>query len=169
MIFKFFNPRPDTLDEGKALYRRLAAQYHPDHGGSTEAMQQINAEWDALKDKLPRFVSKQAKEGRKAYEAKRSSKAREINPEVEQMAAKLSKMGGLQFDVVGSWIWTKSNYRYTIKLQEMGFQWSANRKMYYWHPAGEESGRARKSSYTHIYNKYEGQSYRGESAEELAS
>lgn len=29
MIFKFFNPRPDTLDEGKALYRRLAAQYHP--------------------------------------------------------------------------------------------------------------------------------------------
>lgn len=67
MIFKFFNPRPDTLDEGKALYRRLAAQYHPDHGGSTEAMQQINAEWVALKDKLPRFVSKQAKEGRKAY------------------------------------------------------------------------------------------------------
>ena len=62
MMFKFFNPRPVTLDEGKAMYRKLAAQYHPDHGGSTEAMQAINAEWDALKGKPP--VRQQAGPGR---------------------------------------------------------------------------------------------------------
>lgn len=168
MTFKFFTPRPVTLDEGKAMYRKLAAQYHPDHGGSTEAMQEINAEWDALKGKLPRFVSKQAREGRAAYEAKQTTR-RQVSPEVAEMAAKLSRMSGLKFDVVGSWIWAETSARHLQQLKDLGFTWSANRHMYYWHPAGETSGRARKSSYSHIYAKYEGQSYTGQGAEELAS
>lgn len=34
-----------TLDEVKAMYKKLAKEHHPDHGGSTETMQQINAEY----------------------------------------------------------------------------------------------------------------------------
>ena len=41
-----------TLDELKAQYRRLAMQYHPDRGGSTEIMQQINAEYERLHERL---------------------------------------------------------------------------------------------------------------------
>lgn len=33
-----------SLDDLKAVYRRLAMKNHPDHGGSVEIMQQINAE-----------------------------------------------------------------------------------------------------------------------------
>ena len=43
-----------TLDELKAAYRRLALKYHPDMGGSTEIMQEINAEHDALFEQLKR-------------------------------------------------------------------------------------------------------------------
>lgn len=41
-----------TLDELKAQYRRLAMQYHPDRGGSTEIMQQINAEYERLHERF---------------------------------------------------------------------------------------------------------------------
>ena len=43
-----------TLDELKAAYRRLALKCHPDMGGSTEIMQEINAEHDALFEQLKR-------------------------------------------------------------------------------------------------------------------
>ena len=44
---KWFN-RPASLEDLKAQYKRLALANHPDHGGSTEAMQEINAEYDML-------------------------------------------------------------------------------------------------------------------------
>jgi len=41
---KYFNSK--TLDELKAEYRRLAKENHPDLGGDTETMKEINAEFD---------------------------------------------------------------------------------------------------------------------------
>lgn len=38
----------DTITELKAEYRRLALVNHPDRGGSTEKMQELNAEFDLL-------------------------------------------------------------------------------------------------------------------------
>ncbi len=52
--YKWFNPRPATLDEGAKMYRELASKHHPDHSGNTSDMQEINNEWDELKPTLPR-------------------------------------------------------------------------------------------------------------------
>ena len=160
--YKWFNPRPSTLDEGAKMYRDLASKHHPDHGGNTSDMQEINNEWDELKPTLPRFCTKQAQQGRQQYQqqqdANSAAKAAQ-DAEAAKMAAELAKCPGLQFDVVGSWIWADTDYRYTADLERLGFRWSANRCKYYWHPTGDTSRRNRKASYQDIYNKYSGQSY----------
>lgn len=160
--YKWFNPRPSTITEGTAMYRDLATKHHPDHGGSVSDMQEINAEWDELKPTLPRFCSEQAKQGRQQYEqAQAASNAAKATQDAEaaKMAAELAKCPGLQFDVVGSWIWADANRKYTRTLEALGFRWSKNRSKYYWHPAGDSSRRNRRASYEEIYQKYNGTSY----------
>lgn len=160
--YKWFNPRPATLDEGAKMYRELASKHHPDHGGNTSDMQEINNEWDELKPTLPRFCTKQAQQGRQQYQqqqdANSAAKAAQ-DAEAAKMAAELAKCPGLQFDVVGSWIWADTDYRYTSELDRLGFRWSRNRSKYYWHPEGDSSRRNRRASYEEIYQKYSGQSY----------
>ena len=49
MTYKYFE-NVTTFEELKRQYKTLAFKYHPDReGGSLEAMQRINAEYDQLK------------------------------------------------------------------------------------------------------------------------
>ena len=168
--YKWFDPRPCTLDEGAKMYRELASKHHPDHGGNTSDMQEINNEWDELKPTLPRFCTKQAQQGRQQYQqqqdANSAAKAAQ-DAEAAKMAAELAKCPGLQFDVVGSWIWADTDYRYTAELERLGFRWSRNRSKYYWHPEGDSSRRNRRASYEEIYQKYNGSSYQTSNRESI--
>lgn len=168
--YKWFNPRPATLDEGAKMYRELASKHHPDHGGNTSDMQEINNEWDELKPTLPRFCTKQAQQGWQQYQQQQdANSAAKVAQDAEaaKMAAELAKCPGLQFDVVGSWIWADTDYRYTADLERLGFRWSRNRSKYYWHPEGDSSRRNRRASYEEIYQKYNGSSYQIRSRESI--
>ena len=44
---KWFN-HPQTLEELKKQYKQLAVKHHPDKGGNTTDMQEINAKYDRL-------------------------------------------------------------------------------------------------------------------------
>lgn len=45
---KWFN-NPETLEDLKKQYKKLVFKHHPDKGGKTADMQEINAEYDAKK------------------------------------------------------------------------------------------------------------------------
>jgi hypothetical protein len=58
---KYFN-HFDTLEALKTEYRRLAMENHPDHGGDSEAMKEINAEFDLAFHIIEKKVPKPATE-----------------------------------------------------------------------------------------------------------
>ena len=47
MIYKFFKD-VKTIEELKSQYKKLAFAHHPDRGGNTADMQQINNEYDEI-------------------------------------------------------------------------------------------------------------------------
>ncbi len=53
---KWFN-NPETLEALKKQYHRLAMKHHPDVGGNTEDMKEINNEYEALFSRLKDIVT----------------------------------------------------------------------------------------------------------------
>ena len=74
-IFGLAQP-PKSSNELKSLYKKLAMKCHPDHGGSTQKMQELNAARDILTRNL----------GISSYGASRSSSMKD---EVEERIRKL--------------------------------------------------------------------------------
>ena len=110
-----------TLDELKAAYRRLVMQHHPDRGGDTATMQQINAEYDELHEVLKN------KHNATADEAHQTTEAPE---EFRQIIELLLKLQGLTVELCGSWLWISGDtLQHKDKLRAAGCRWSANKKM----------------------------------------
>ena len=116
-----------TLDELKAAYRRLALKYHPDMGGSTEIMQEINNEHDALFEQLKRQHNASADEYHQTTETAE---------EFREILAVLLGLPGLTVELCGSWLWISGETRqHKEALKAAGCRWSSNKKMWYWrHP-----------------------------------
>lgn len=115
-----------TLDELRTMYRKLAMEHHPDRGGSTRDMQEINAEYEILSQRLinsnPNFS-----ESRKHYE-------HYVSEEIRQKLNEVIFLEDVTIEVIGSWIWISGNTR-PIKeeLKQKGFKFSPNKTAWYWY------------------------------------
>jgi preprotein translocase subunit Sec63 len=115
-----------TLDELRKKYRNLAFQYHPDKGGSTEIMQEINNQYERLSKKLIN--------SNKYFTEERKEKEHHISEELMQKIGKIIYLPSIAIEVIGSWIWVTGN-TYSVKaiLKEEGFMFSAQKLAWYWH------------------------------------
>ena len=134
---KYFN-NPETLEELKKQYKKLAMENHPDRGGNTEKMKAINGEYDEL-FKILKNVHKSA-EG-KTYTAENS----ETPEEFKNIIEKIIIFEGIEIEIIGSWIWITGNtYQYKENLKELNFRFSNSKKAWYYHGEGY-SRRGRKT------------------------
>lgn len=93
---KWFN-NPETLEDLKKQYKKLAFQNHPDRGGKTSDMQEINAEYEALFSRL-KDTHKNA-EG-EFYTARTATT--ETATEFMDIIEKLIHIEGIEIEVCGS-------------------------------------------------------------------
>ena len=123
---------PDTLEDLKKQYKKLAFQHHPDLGGQTEDMQEINAEYERLFTTL-KDTHKNA-DG-KFYTAREAST--EAADEFVDIIEKLIHMDGVEIEVCGSWVWVTGNTKdHKTELKALSFRWSRNKSAWYFHRDG---------------------------------
>lgn len=122
---KYFKGIKD-LNELRRVYRTLALKYHPDKGGDTVIMQEINDEYDRLSKNLiennPEFS-----EGRKVYES-------EVSEDLKEKVSQVVILPGVSVEIIGSWIWVTGDTKpVKDKLKEAEFKFSRKKSAWYWH------------------------------------
>lgn len=114
-----------TVEEVRKRYRELLKEYHPDNeGGSVEATQEINAEYD----RLFAVLSKEKK-------SDRESTTYDDKAENEAFKMVLNQIIHINADIeiIGSWIWVSGGYEYRELLKSIGFKFAPKKKSWCWH------------------------------------
>lgn len=143
-----------TPDEVRATYRNLAKQYHPDVGGDTATMQELNRQYHNALNRMSgeQFSSADGKRDY-TYTYDHTTESRII----ETLFILLSmRMERVKVELIGTWIWCSGNTKpYKENLKELGLRWSGPRKMwYYTTQAGKKRVRYRRSSMDTLRFKY---------------
>ena len=135
-----------SLDELKLQYKKLAFKNHPDRGGKTEVMQEINSEYEQLLNRIINEASKDqyqdSSENGRCFWSSRSEHA-EVEKKVKQAIDELINLDGLDIEIIGVWVWVSGDTKqHKDKLKEAGFVW--NRVQCKWVFIGKKSnGRGR--------------------------
>ena len=161
----YFIPTPSTLEELKAMYKRLAMQHHPDLGGSTEAMQAINTEYESLFSRLKNVHQKANGE---TYTAANDNG--ETAGDFVDIIDKLIKLPGIIVELCGSWLWITGETRAVKEeLKEIGFRWSSNKKAWYYHEGTYSKRGSKKCTLDDIRDMYGSQRYTAADRQQLST
>ncbi|MFH0895852.1 MAG: J domain-containing protein [Bacteroidota bacterium] len=133
----------NSLEEVKRRYKELAMKHHPDRGGDTATMQQINCEYESMM-KNPIFeFSKQTEQEQQEYIR---------YPEIINQVIGLE---GIIIELIGNWIWISGNtYPYKDKLRQVGFYFAPKKVMWYFRPPDYKSPNRSPKTIEYIRNKY---------------
>ena len=119
-----------SVAEVKSLYRKLAKQHHPDHGGDTKTMQDINAAY---------HQALAGRHGETTTDTEGKDHTYHYNQTVEQaimdkIAELLAlRMNNVEIELIGFWIWLHGDTKpHREQLKAAGCEWHSRRTMWYW-------------------------------------
>ena len=128
--YDYFAPLPETLEELKVHYRKLAFQYHPDKGGNVDVMKAVNNEYDTLFLKLKNIHK--TKDG-KTYSTKDT--VTETAEQFKDLINELMKMEAIIIEIIGCFVWVTGDTKiHKDKLKELNFQWHSKKIAWYLKP-----------------------------------
>jgi len=122
-----------TVGSVKKFYRHLAKENHPDLGGDTATMQQINAAYlEAL----------EALDGQTSSGSDGKEHTYRYNPVVEQAVmdkvSEVLKAAKPEWvvEIIGTWVWVSNTDKADKDLLNSngcGLKWHSKRERWYWH------------------------------------
>jgi hypothetical protein len=122
----------------KSRYRDLAKKYHPDLGGDTETMKEINLQYEA---------ALKARDGETYQGDDEREHVYHYNAKVERaimdMIVELLKlhMEDVRILLIGTWIWVIGDTKpYKDSLKKLGLWWNGRRRAWSYH-VGQYHGR----------------------------
>ena len=126
----------ETQEEARQLYHRLAMANHPDRGGNTATMQEINNQYSAWVASFAHSAARQRQA--EAHQANRASQVDFIDLDeiTELLKAKIQEIINLpeiEIEICGLWIWITGNTR-PVKdaLKAAGCRWSHEKTAWYY-------------------------------------
>lgn len=146
-----------TLEELRKQYKDLLKKYHPDNAnGSTEATQDINNEYDKLFKLLKKEHDSKTKNSTYKEKTSYSNMKWDITEDekLREMLSKIIHFKGITIEIVGNWIWCFDSYGYRKELKELGFEFSYNKKAWYYHTEAFRKKSNKKLSMNDIRNYY---------------
>jgi hypothetical protein len=113
-------------DAIKRRYRDLVKEHHPDLGGDTATMQDINGQYETRMRGL--------------YGAREGSTPGQVDWWAEQEAAMMEVIasilrvsGRIEAEIIGVWIWVTGDTRAVkTELKGLGCRWSPQKEAWYW-------------------------------------
>lgn len=138
----------NNVDTLKSMYYKYAKVLHPDHGGSKEDFQALQADYDYMFNKVKNIhVSKDGGTYEKA--------TKEAPADFKNIIDNLINIPGLHIDIVGCFIWIGGNtYDCKDTLKLLGFKWSMSKRLWYKSPDGYKKASRKQYTYDDIINKY---------------
>lgn len=140
-----------TVEAIKALYRKLAFQYHPDLGGDLATMQLINSQYEA---------ALRGVDGSESVGSDGKTHTYRHCPETEraimEMIDKLISlnMQGVEVSLIGTWLWITGDTKpFKDALGGLGCRWHSKRGAWYFQ-TGKRRYRASGASLTELGRKY---------------
>ena len=106
-------------------------QNHPDRGGSTEVMQEINLQYQQALESIhgQSTTGTDGAEHTYYYHADIESALMELINQLLQL-----KMNNVEVALIGTWIWVLGETKpYKSQLRELGCRWHFKRKCWYYH------------------------------------
>ena len=134
-----------TIEEVKAMYKKLAKEHHPDCGGDTEIMKAVNLEYA--------FACANVLKGENLTNEDAEEQIR-MSEEYRAVIEQLMPITGIAIEVVGNWIWvTGITYPVRKQLKDIGLFY-ASKKVAWYYRSEEFKTTGSKKSLDEIREKY---------------
>jgi len=151
-----------TVEQVKAEFRKLAMENHPDRGGDTAVMQEINAQYQRA---LKRCDGQKSTGSDGAEHTYRYDEA--VEREVAEALAKILRVKmHADVAVIGTWIWIVGETKpVKEELKALGCIWHNKRVAWYWRPADAKAYKRSRGGLEHLAAQYGAKVFRTDDKE----